>query len=97
MLCFKRETGLHGKKISYFEQQKVKFICVILWQNSNLCRAIQEVFIHYIWILKTFVRLIIEVTTRDQVSLSVPILKGHCQEDFAVLGQFCAKIITSRL
>ena len=22
---------------------------------------------------------------------------GHCQEDFAVLGDFCAKIITSRL
>ena len=24
-------------------------------------------------------------------------LKGHCHEDFAVLGQFCAKIITLRL
>ena len=23
--------------------------------------------------------------------------KGHCQEEFAVLGQFCAKIITLRL
>ena len=24
-------------------------------------------------------------------------LKGHCHEDFAVLGQFCAKIITLKL
>ena len=24
-------------------------------------------------------------------------LKGHCHEDFAVLGQFCAKIIPLRL
>ena len=24
-------------------------------------------------------------------------LKGHCHEDFAVLGEFCAKIITLRL
>ena len=24
-------------------------------------------------------------------------LKGQCQEDFAVLGQFCAKIIALRL
>ena len=24
-------------------------------------------------------------------------LKGHCHKDFAVLGQFCAKIITLRL
>ena len=24
-------------------------------------------------------------------------LKGQCHEDFAVLGQFCAKIITFRL
>ena len=24
-------------------------------------------------------------------------LKGHCHEDFVVLGQFCAKIITLRL
>ena len=24
-------------------------------------------------------------------------LKGHCHEEFAVLGQFCAKIITLRL
>ena len=38
---------------------------------------------------------------RDQsqtlVPLCVPTLKGHCHEDFAVLGQFCAKIITLRL
>ena len=26
-----------------------------------------------------------------------PLLKGQCHEDFAVLGQICAKIITSRL
>ena len=26
-----------------------------------------------------------------------PVLKGHCHENFAVLGQFCAKIITLRL
>ena len=25
------------------------------------------------------------------------VLKEHCHEDFAVLGQFCAKIITLRL
>ena len=24
-------------------------------------------------------------------------VKGHCHEDFAVLGQFCAKIVTLRL
>ena len=24
-------------------------------------------------------------------------LKGHCQEEFAVLGQFCAEIITLKL
>ena len=26
-----------------------------------------------------------------------PTLKGQCHEDFAVLGQFCAKIITLKL
>ena len=30
-------------------------------------------------------------------SFSEIILKGQCHEDFAVLGQFCAKIITLRL
>ena len=29
--------------------------------------------------------------------LTLFMLKGHCHEDFAVLGQFCAKIITLRL
>ena len=27
----------------------------------------------------------------------ISVLKEHCHEDFAVLGQFCAKIISLRL
>ena len=29
--------------------------------------------------------------------ITVKILKGHCHEDFAIFGKFCAKIITKCL
>ena len=54
--------------------------------DSQLHRVIIYSIIHCEYTVETTLHL---YCTRD--------LKGHCQEDFAVLGQFCAKIITLRL
>ena len=37
------------------------------------------------------------LTGFNDMEHQIMFLKGHCNEDFAVLGQFCAKIVISRL
>ena len=34
---------------------------------------------------------------QDEMMVGIENLKGHCHDDFAVLGQFCAEIITLKL
>ena len=44
--------------------------------------------------LAAFLSALFPAATMDGIRYD---LNGHCHEDFAVLGQFCAKIITVRL
>ena len=65
-------------------------------KNHELCRKLGCKITHGCVMKRTQCSAIFVENLRKQIRLHQN-LKGHCHKDFAVFGQFCAKIITSLL
>ena len=67
---------------------------VLLFPSNYVCKEIPDV---YRWKGMTTPGLLFEDLPIHNSYDQFPFLKEQCHEDFAVLGQFCAKIIALRL